>query len=60
MQRIRKFFSEIAREMRKVSWPKRGELIRSTATVLTTVILFSIFFGVLDLGISQLIRLILE
>jgi preprotein translocase subunit SecE len=60
MQRIRKFFSEIAREMRKVSWPKRDELIRSTVTVLTTVILFSIFFGVIDLGISKLIRLILE
>ncbi|WP_066366302.1 preprotein translocase subunit SecE [Neobacillus fumarioli] len=60
MQRIKKFFSEIAREMRKVSWPKRGELVRSTVTVLTTVILFSIFFGVIDLGISKLIRLILE
>ncbi|NRD77514.1 preprotein translocase subunit SecE [Bacillus sp. BRMEA1] len=60
MQRISKFFSEIAREMRKVSWPKRGELVRSTVTVLTTVVLFSIFFGVLDLGISKLIRLILE
>ncbi|MBL4954543.1 preprotein translocase subunit SecE [Neobacillus sp. OS1-32] len=60
MQRIKKFFSDIVREMRKVSWPKRGELIRSTITVLTTVAFFALFFTVLDLGISRLIRLILE
>lgn len=60
MQRIKKFFSEVVREMRKVSWPKKGELTRSTITVLTTVAFFTIFFAVLDLGISKLIRLILE
>ncbi len=60
MQRIKKFFSEIAREMRKVSWPKRGELVRSTITVISTVVFFGVFFAVLDLGISKLIRLILE
>ncbi|MFL6563209.1 MAG: preprotein translocase subunit SecE, partial [Bacillus sp. (in: firmicutes)] len=36
MQRITNFFSDILREMRKVSWPKRGELTRSTLTVLST------------------------
>ncbi|AZU59896.1 preprotein translocase subunit SecE [Neobacillus mesonae] len=60
MQRIKKFFSDVIREMRKVSWPRRGELTRSTVTVLTTVAFFAIFFTVLDLGISKLIRLILE
>ncbi|MEH7108921.1 MULTISPECIES: preprotein translocase subunit SecE [Bacillaceae] len=60
MQRIMKFFSDIAREMRKVSWPKRSELTRSTITVISTVAFFAIFFAVLDLGISKLIRLILE
>lgn len=60
MQRLKKFFSDIAREMRKVSWPKRKELTRYTITVITTVAFFSVFFGVLDLGISKLIRLIIE
>jgi preprotein translocase subunit SecE len=46
--------------MRKVSWPKRGELTRYTITVITTVAFFAVFFAVLDLGISKLIRLILE
>jgi preprotein translocase subunit SecE len=60
MQRFTNFFREIASEMRKVSWPKRAELVRYTVTVLSTVIFFAVFFAVIDLGISKLIRLILE
>jgi preprotein translocase subunit SecE len=60
MQRLKNFFSDILREMRKVSWPKRKELTRYTITVITTVAFFAIFFGVVDLGISELIRVILE
>lgn len=60
MQRIVKFFREVGREMRKVSWPKRKELTNYTVTVLATVTFFSLFFAVVDLGISELIRLILE
>ncbi|WP_077210461.1 preprotein translocase subunit SecE [Bacillus dakarensis] len=58
MQRIVNFFKEVGREMRKVSWPKRKELTNYTVTVLITVIFFSLFFAVIDLGISELIRLI--
>ena len=57
---LKKFFSDVVREMRKVSWPKRKELTRYTVTVLSTVVFFAVFFAVLDLGISKLIRLILE
>lgn len=60
MQRIFNFFRDVAREMKKVSWPKGKELSRYTITVITTVIFAAIFFAVVDLGISSLIRLILE
>jgi preprotein translocase subunit SecE len=60
MQRIVNFFREVGREMRKVSWPKRKTLTSYTLTVLATVTFFSVFFAVIDLGISELIRLILE
>jgi preprotein translocase subunit SecE len=60
MERLTKFFRDVVREMKKVSWPKRKELTRYTVTVLATVIFFSLFFGVIDLGISKLIRLIIE
>ncbi|UPM54455.1 preprotein translocase subunit SecE [Gottfriedia acidiceleris] len=58
--RIGKFFREVKSEMKKVSWPKRKELVNSTVTVLATVLFFVVFFAVIDTGISKLIRLILE
>ncbi|MBY0095393.1 preprotein translocase subunit SecE [Mesobacillus maritimus] len=57
---ITKFLPEVAREMRKVSWPKRRELVRYTIVVLSTVVFMALFFTVIDLGFSELIRLILE
>jgi preprotein translocase subunit SecE len=60
MGRMGKFFREVRSEMRKVSWPKRKELVNSTIIVLATVVFFVIFFAALDTGLSKLIRLILE
>jgi preprotein translocase subunit SecE len=54
------FFRGIAREMKKVSWPKRKELTRYSVIVVTTVAVMSVFFAIIDLGISELIRLVLE
>ena len=59
MQRIFKFFGDVVREMKKVSWPKRKELVKYTVTVLSTVVFVAVFFSIVDLGISSLIRLIL-
>lgn len=60
MQRIIQFFREVAREMRKVSWPNRQELTRYTITVLTTVLFMAVFFAIVDLGVSEVIRVFLE
>ncbi|MFC3885277.1 preprotein translocase subunit SecE [Bacillus songklensis] len=60
MNRLGKFLRDVGREMKKVSWPKRKELTRYTITVLSTVVIMSVFFAAVDLGISSLIRLILE
>ncbi|MBM7588321.1 preprotein translocase subunit SecE [Bacillus pakistanensis] len=54
------FFRNVSSEMKKVSWPKRKELTRYTITVLVTVVFAALFFTVVDLGISELINLILK
>lgn len=59
MQRLIKFFRDVVREMKKVSWPKKKELTKYTITVIITVAFMALFFTVLDMGISSLIRLIL-
>lgn len=57
---IIKFLMNVGKEMKKVTWPKGKELTRYTITVITTVIFFAIFFALIDSGITQLIRLIVE
>lgn len=59
MQRLVRFIRDVIREMKKVSWPKRKELTRYTITVILTVAFMVVFFSVIDMGISSLIRLII-
>ncbi len=59
MGKIRKFFHDVAEEMRKVRWPRKDELTKYTITVVTTIIFFTIFFTLVDLGITQIIELFL-
>ncbi|MBB6455202.1 preprotein translocase subunit SecE [Salirhabdus euzebyi] len=57
---IMKFFKDVVREMKKVSWPKGKELFRYTVTVVSTVAFVAVFFAVVDLGISQFLELFFE
>ncbi|MBU5343948.1 preprotein translocase subunit SecE [Caldifermentibacillus hisashii] len=58
MQRISKFFHNVIVELRKVRWPHRKELTKYTITVITTLIFFTIFFTLVDLGLTQIIELL--
>ncbi|GAA0323171.1 preprotein translocase subunit SecE [Bacillus carboniphilus] len=60
MQSVVGIFRNVVSEMKKVSWPKKKELTRYTITVLVTVTLVSLYFAVVDVGISSIIDLILE
>lgn len=53
------FLRDVWQELKKVRWPNRKELTSYTAVVLVTVTLIALFFAVIDLGISQIIALIL-
>lgn len=57
---IFKFFRDVAREMRKVTWPKGQELVSYTTTVVVTVAFVAIFFVVIDLGITQILNALFE
>ena len=47
-------------ELKKVTWPSRKETIASTSVVLITVIMVSFFLGIVDLGLSRLVRIFLD
>lgn len=54
------FFTDSWAELKKVKWPSRKELISYTLVVLTTVAFVTVYFYVLDLGISELVRLFIK
>jgi len=54
------FLREVKVELKKVAWPSRKQTIGSTAVVIALVMLISLFLGVVDFGISSLIRVVLQ
>jgi preprotein translocase subunit SecE len=56
--KIINFFSDIVKEMKKVSWPKREELKDSTVVVLIASLLFAAFVFVIDKILSEGLKVI--
>ncbi|WP_166246019.1 preprotein translocase subunit SecE [Paenibacillus turpanensis] len=54
------FFADSIAELKKVKWPTRKELTSYTIVVIVTVLIIAVYFTVLDLGISNLLRLVFE
>jgi len=53
------FFNDSWGELKKVRWPSRKELTSYTVVVMVTVLLVTLYFWVLDIGISSLVDLII-
>lgn len=58
LKKSNQFFRNVIIEMKKVRWPNRKEMVSYTITVLITVVFLVIFFALVDLGVSELLRLI--
>jgi len=54
------FLREVKVELKKVTWPSRKQAIGSTVVVLILAMIISLFLGVVDMGLSGLIRVILN
>ena len=54
------FLREVKVELKKVTWPSRKQTFGSTVVVIVLVILISLFLGVVDMGLSSLIRIVLR
>lgn len=56
---VRRFLKEARVELRKVTWPTPKEALASTSVVIVVVIVVSLFLGIVDLGLTRIIRLVL-
>ena len=48
INKTRAFFDDVRSELKRVAWPKRDELIRSTSVVIIMIIATAVIIGVLD------------
>ena len=58
--RVTEFFKEVKVEIKKVIYPTREELVGSTWVVIITVLVISLFLGIVDLGLSKLVKVTLR
>ena len=54
------FLREVKVELKKVVWPTRKQTLGSTIVVLILVMIISLFLGVVDIGLSNLMRVVLK
>jgi preprotein translocase subunit SecE len=59
-EKIINFFTDVAKEMDKVTWPSREELVEQTKIVIIVTLLIAVFAWVVDYGVSQILQLILK
>lgn len=57
---VAKFFKETRRELAKVTWPNRDEIIQMTSLVILVSLGVGIYIGALDLGFSKLLETLLK
>jgi preprotein translocase subunit SecE len=55
IEKLKQFFKEVKVETKKVVYPNREELIGSTWVVIITVMVISVFLGVVDLSLAKLV-----
>ena len=60
MAKVIQFFKESRAELKKVVWPTRADVLSSIKVVIISTFIVAIILGLLDLGFSELFRLILK
>ncbi len=54
------FLREVRVELKKVTWPSRKQTLGSTVVVIILVMIISLFLGIVDFGLSNLVRFVLQ
>jgi preprotein translocase subunit SecE len=56
----KQFLREVRTELKKVTWPSRKDTLSGTLVVLVAVFIIAIFLGIVDSGLSRLIKELLK
>lgn len=56
VSKIKQFFDDVQKELKKVSWPEREQLINATFVVIVISALFTIYIYLTDLAVSTIVN----
>jgi preprotein translocase subunit SecE len=59
IESARQFVAGSKVELKKVTWPTPKQTLASTSIVIIVVIIVSTFLGIVDFGLTKIVRLIL-
>lgn len=54
------FLREVKVELKKVTWPTRKQILGSTLVVIILVMIIALFLGMVDIGLSSLVRVFIQ
>ena len=60
MSKIKNYINEAYGELKKVSWPKKEEIVGSTWIVILFVIILALVLGAIDFATLSLVRLVIR
>jgi len=60
LKKIEDFFQESFREFKKVIFPSLDEVVGSTKVVIITVLIISVFLGIIDMLLSRFVGYIIR
>ena len=60
IQKSIQFLREVKVELKKVTWPARKQTIGSTIVVIIIVTIIAFFLGAVDIGLSSLVKIVLQ
>jgi preprotein translocase subunit SecE len=60
LDKIKEFFREVKIETKKVVFPTKDELFGSTWVVIITIMIISVFLGIVDLTLTKLVGMTLR
>lgn len=55
-----RFFGEVYSELKRVTWPTKEETFRLTIMVIIISAIIGVFLGLIDMGFSRLIKLMIH
>ena len=57
-EKVKSYLTETRIELRKVTWPNKGELKDATRVVVVASILLTVFIGIIDQILSGIVKLV--